>query len=461
MASTKDTRPEWAAPGQDAELAAIFAQTGAGLAQVDLSGRFTLVNDHFCEMVGRSRHDLMTLTMQEITHPDHLSENTPLFEEAVRSGTPYRIEKRYVRPDGSAIWVDNSVTVIRKPDGSSFGVLAASIDITRNKLVEEALRASELRLRLAMDAGRMAVWEYDASVGRILHSSDLNRLLGFIETRDVSYEEFRARIDPEDLQRLSKIAVASLQQGEPHFQAEIRYRLSRGEVRWLLVSAEFALRPGGEIDRIIGVALDITDRKHDEEHQRLLVHELNHRVKNTLAVVQALAHQSFAGSQDLARREAFEGRLVALAGAHNLLTRDSWEAASLHQLIVSAAAPCDPEGERLTLDGPDLRVPPKTAVSLALALHELCTNAVKYGALSNAYGRVMVRWRLERGRLTLEWIESDGPTVSPPRHRGFGSRMLERALAAELDGSVRLDFRTDGLCCTIKCPARNEWFMRS
>ena len=441
------------ASGQDADLAAIFAQTAAGLAQVDLTGRFTLVNDRFCEMVGRSREALLQITMQDITHPDHLAENVPLFEAAVHEGAPYRIEKRYVRPDGSIIWVDNSVSVIRKPDGSPFGVLAASIDITRNKAVEAALRASELRLRLAMDAGRMAVWEYDVRAGRVIHSSDLNRLLGFIETRDVPYEEFRSRIDPDDLQHLSQTAIASLQGGEPHFQSEIRYRLSRGEVRWLLVSAEFLLLPGGAVDRIIGVALDITDRKRDEEYQRLLVHELNHRVKNTLAVVQALAHQSFAGSRDHVRREAFEGRLVALAGAHNLLTRESWEAASLNDVIASASAPCDSEGKRLTLDGPDMRVPPKTAVALALAIHELCTNAVKYGALSSASGRVTVRWQVEGGRLRLAWTEMGGPPVTPPRQRGFGSRMLERALATELGGTVALEFAPSGLCCTIDCPA--------
>jgi PAS domain S-box-containing protein len=307
----------------------------------------------------------------------------------------------------------------------------------------------------------MAVWEYDVPAGRILHSSDLNRMLGFVETREVPYADFRARIDADDLERLSSVALASLKNGEPHFQAEIRYRLSRGEVRWLLVSAEFQLRPGGEIDRVIGVALDITDRKRDEEHQRLLVHELNHRVKNTLAVVQALAHQSFAGSADAAPCEAFEGRLVALASAHNLLTQESWETASLRDVIASAAAPCDPDGRRIAMDGPDMRVPPKTAVALALAVHELCTNAVKYGALSNDAGRVTVSWSVDGGRLTLAWTERDGPPVTPPGQRGFGSRMLERALAGELAGTVRLDFPPTGLCCTIEAPAADAWLMRA
>ncbi|MBS0315431.1 MAG: PAS domain S-box protein [Proteobacteria bacterium] len=455
MAPIVDPRPDWAPADNEAELAAIFAQTAAGLAQVDLSGTFTLVNDRFCEMVGRSRAELLTLRMQDITHPDHLTENVPLFEAAVRDGTPYRIEKRYVRPDGSIIWVDNSVNLIRKPDGSPFGVLAASIDVTRRHETEAALRASELRLRLAMDAGRMAVWEYDVRAGRVLHSSELNRLFGFIETRDVSYDEIRGRIEPEDMERLRKAAGASLATGKPHFQSEARYRLSSGQIRWLLISADFVLLPEGGLDRVIGVALDITERKQQEEHQRLLIHELNHRVKNTLAIVQSLAHQTFGGG-DPALRTAFEARLVALADAHNLLTRENWESASLGDVIAAAAAPCDP-GNRVEMTGPDLRVPPKVAVALALAIHELCTNAVKYGALSNNDGRISIEWSVDGDRFRLHWREAGGPAVAPPVRRGFGSRMLERALAAELDGTVRLDFAPSGLCCTIEAPAAQTW----
>lgn len=457
MALIDDPRPAWASADNDAELAAIFAQTAAGLAQVDLDGVFTLVNDRFCEMTGRSREELLTLRMQDITHPDHLAENLPLFDAAVRDGTPYRIEKRYLRPDGSILWVDNSVTIIRKPDGSPFGVLAASIDVTRSHETEAALRASERRLRLAMDAGRMAVWEYDVRTNRVLHSSELNRLFGFTTTRDVSFDEISGRIDQDDMKQLRAVAAQSLAAGRPHFQSEVRYRLSSGQVRWLLMSADFVLLPEGGLDRVIGVALDITDRKQQEEHQRLLIHELNHRVKNTLAIVQSLAHQTF-GDSDRAKRLAFEARLVALAGAHNLLTRENWEAAAVQDVIEAAAAPCAQEA-RMTIAGPDLRVPPKVAVALALAVHELCTNAVKYGALSDDHGRIDISWRLGDGQFQLEWAETGGPTVSPPAARGFGSRMLERALAAELGGSVRLAFDPAGLRCTIAAPASASWLV--
>lgn len=452
MALHDDSRPGWAPSDQDAELSAIFAQMEVGLAQVDLDGRFTRINDRFCEMVGRKRDDLLSLTMTTITHPGDLDETISLFAGAVRDGTPYRTEKRYVRPDGATVWVDNSVSVVRAPDGTVRGLLAASVDVTRRREAEAALRASESRLRLAMDAGRMAVWEYDLQANHILHSRDLSRLVGAGGNGGLPYADFRERIDADDLKRLSRIAVGAMKRGETHFQAEVRYRACSDEIRWLLISAEFQPRADGAADRLIGVTFDITDRKRDEEHLNLVVHELHHRVKNTLTLVQALAHQTFAGSADTARLDAFDGRLVALAAAHSLLNRANWEAAPLCDVIRSAAAPCDPHGARLAISGPNVRVSPRMAVSLTLAIHELCTNAVKYGALSNGSGQVAIDWSVEDGRLKLSWAEQGGPPVNPPQRRGFGSRMLERALAGDLGGTVQLEFAPTGLRCMIEAP---------
>jgi two-component sensor histidine kinase len=175
-------------------------------------------------------------------------------------------------------------------------------------------------------------------------------------------------------------------------------------------------------------------------------------VKNTLAIVQSLAHQSFHSSTpapDAIGR--FEGRLEALAAAHNLLTRKNWDTATIADVATAALAPFVPESRR-TIEGPDVSVQPQTAVGLALALHELATNAAKYGALSRETGRIVVSWTVTDGELRLEWREEGGPPVSPPEHRGFGSRMIERTLAAEFGGKVQLDFRPEGVVCTVVAP---------
>jgi len=194
------------------------------------------------------------------------------------------------------------------------------------------------------------------------------------------------------------------------------------------------------------------ERKRIERHQQLLVGELNHRVKNTLAIVQSVAHQSFRSR--IPAPEAigrFEGRLEALAAAHNLLTRKNWDTATIADVAIAALAPFVPE-DRREIEGPDVTVQPQTAVGLALALHELATNAAKYGALSTDRGSVSVRWAVADNELQLEWREQGGPPVSPPTHRGFGSRMIERTLAAEFGGKVELLFRPEGVTCTVIAP---------
>lgn len=225
-----------------------------------------------------------------------------------------------------------------------------------------------------------------------------------------------------------------------------------GEDLYLEISSGLAHDDDGKPIGVNLVARDITARKRWETHQQMLVGELNHRVKNTLAIVQSLSHQTFRpGSDPEHSIQAFEGRLQALAAAHNLLTRENWEAAGIYD-VVSDALDAFCSDNRCTISGPPVRVPPQTAVSLALAIHELATNASKYGALSTDGGRVSVEWRRHHGRLWLEWREEGGPRVAAPTRQGFGTRMLSRALARELGGTVTLTYDPLGLKCLIEAP---------
>jgi PAS domain S-box-containing protein len=217
----------------------------------------------------------------------------------------------------------------------------------------------------------------------------------------------------------------------------------------------------GEAGRLAGsvnMLVDITERKRSEEQRMLLVNELNHRVKNTLATVHSIAMQSL--REEVLARDAlasFEARLVALSRTHDILTRNDWRDASLRQVLEQELVPyCGRPLQRCRIEGGDFRLAPKMALALGLAFHELAANAARHGALSKPEGRLCVRWDvcgdMPAVVLRLVWSEAGGPPVEVPRHRGFGSRLIERGLAYELDGDVRMHYRPDGLVCTIEIP---------
>lgn len=228
--------------------------------------------------------------------------------------------------------------------------------------------------------------------------------------------------------------------------------------RWIAARGQ-AFFADGRATRFIGTARDISDVKRAEEHQRLLTGELQHRIKNTLAMVQAIANQTLRSATDLDEaREAFAGRLISLGRAHDILTQVSWTAAPIGEVIEGALCVHRQNSvPRIRISGPNVLLAAKPALSLALALHELATNAAKYGALSNESGTIDLRWHVvheaEEPRFCLTWSEQAGPPIiSPPVQRGFGSRLIERSFAAESGGAVTLTYPPTGLVCRIEAP---------
>ncbi len=459
---TERKRREAALRESEAHFAAIFDQSAAGFGEVDLTGRFLRVNDRFCEISGYTQEELLNgRRMQDITHPDDLPENVRLFQHAVESGKPFEIEKRYIRPDGSEVWVSNTVTLIRGEMGPPT-IASVSIDLTARREAEAALRQSESRLRLALDAGRMAVWESDSRTNSVTTSPELNRLLGFPEDASPSIEEIRDRYAPGAQDRLRAAAAAALARGERNAEEELEIIWPDGSRHWLLLRADLEVVTGedGAVSiKATGVAFEITERKLWEERQRLLINELNHRVKNTLATVQSIALQSFrqmdaATGSDVVT--AFQDRLFALARAHDILTRDNWEGAELRDIVGEVIEPyCRESSGRCDIDGPRVRLTPSMALALSMAVHELATNAAKYGALSVSEGQVSISWSVIPGeprQLMLCWQERGGPPVVLPQRKGFGTRLIERSLAQELAGEVSLAYVPAGVVCTIKAP---------
>ncbi len=228
---------------------------------------------------------------------------------------------------------------------------------------------------------------------------------------------------------------------------------AKGAPRWWDTTVSPILEDG-RVTRVLATSRDVTGERTAETHRQLLVNELNHRVKNTLATVQSIAKQSLRNAGvEPSVRDALEGRLMAIAATHNVLTDQNWSAASLRQIVDGSVTPYSANPGQLTITGEDLKVSPKPAVVMALAFHELAINALKYGALSAPDGHVDIRWSIEPGdQLYIEWAERGGPAVRPPERRGFGSRIVETALPNELGGAVAVDYRADGLRCSIRSP---------
>jgi PAS domain S-box-containing protein len=248
--------------------------------------------------------------------------------------------------------------------------------------------------------------------------------------------------------------------GDNHGGSEIRYRRKDGSEFWASIFISPVRDESGDVVQHFASFTDLTRHKDEQALSRMLIDELNHRVKNTLATVQSIVSQVLRNATDPAViREAIESRLFALSRSHDLLTRENWDSAGLHDVIDAALEPfgiANGRKERFVITGANIRFPPSAALALGIAFHELATNAAKYGAFSNDHGCITVDWAMapssNGSRLILHWREKDGPPVTSPARKGFGSRVMERGLAHELKGSVELDYRPEGLVCMIDIP---------
>ena len=375
----------------------------------------------------------------------------------VRDLSPY--EYRIMRKDdGRLRWVwAIGEPVFEEVDGRLEAVryVGTVQDITERKLAEDAVRVSEQRLRLALEAGRMAVWRVEAG-DTMIPTPELNRLLGFPPDAKPSLQEILDGYLPGERERVQAALAEALNRGERFFELEYRHRRQDGKVLWLLNRSELTLGAAGEPVSALGVVMDITERKADEERLKLLAREVDHRANNLMTVVQGTVSLSQADTPE-ALKEVIIGRISALARAHQLLSEARWRGADLLRLAEEELLGFSLGGaaERVTIRGDHLALPPAAAQALAMALHELATNAAKYGALSRPEGRVDVSWRGGgREPLVLTWTETGGPPTAPPTRRGLGTAILRRALGGTLGGGTQLDWRPEGLVCELTLPAK-------
>ena len=414
---------------------------------IDDDLRYRFLNRTYEDWFGRPRDTILGQRVQDVVGEESFARVAPRIAE-VRAGRRVTFEQEVTYPGLGRRDVRADYIPQFDAGGQVVGFYGLVQDVTEAREQARRLSDSERRMRTVLEA---------VSDGFYAANPEW-RLTLFNRAAEEHFDRTREDV----LGQLLWDALPELV-GSPVEAAIRRTMAERTPAR---LEMESVVRPGRFVEIRTapkengGVAIsfsDVTERKLAERHRELLVNELNHRVKNTLAVVQSIAVQSFKDERvpDAARR-AFEGRLLALSDAHSLLTRENWESAQLRSIVDNALRPFG--AHRFAFDGPDIRVSPKAAVSLALALHELCTNAAKYGALSNEEGRIRIRCSVEGTDLPafrMRWEEQGGPPVAPPTGRGFGSRLIERGLAAEIGGRVTLRYAATGVTCEIETPLAN------
>jgi PAS domain S-box-containing protein len=309
---------------------------------------------------------------------------------------------------------------------------------------------------VAAETTRMAMVFTDAkrADNPIIFANDSFLSLAGYDRNEVLGQGFNFLMADDDVDAIALI------ENEADHGSELRCHRKDGTKFWAAVFISPVRNADDVIVQHFASFVDLTKHKEEEVKSRLLIDELNHRVKNTLSTVQSIVWQAVRTTSDSKMiRDAIESRLFALSRSHDLLTRENWQSAGLLDIVHDALEPFGVAGaraERIVTAGENIRFPPSAALALGIVFNELATNAVKYGALSNEAGSLLIEWAMEPGpqgaRLILNWQERHGPPVTPPSHKGFGSRVIERGLAHELDGTVLLDYRPDGLVCTMTIP---------
>jgi PAS domain S-box-containing protein len=371
------------------------------------------------------------------------------------AGEFIRYEAPLMRPSGEEVIFDFSLHPVRNTQGDVFLIVPEGRIITDRKRAEEELAESEERMRFIADRAQIGYWDWQIATDRVEWSLITNQLLGIPPEDQMSYARFLAAVHPDDRERTDRATRACLESGgKEGYDVEFRTLWPDESVRWIRGKGNATFEDGKPV-RMAGLAFDITERKQQEEREHLLVREMNHRVKNILTVVDAIAHRTAAENpEDFAKR--FSERIGALSANQDLLFRNEWRGVDVEELVRAQLSHfADLIGSRIVLDGPKLRFNTAGAQAVGLALHELATNASKFGALSTDKGRVDLSWNFSDNALTMSWTEREGPSVSAPKRRGFGTTVIERMAKSSLGGTVDLDYAPSGLTWCLTCPAGN------
>ncbi len=385
-------------------------------------------------------------------------EDRPKVEQAWRdtleTGAPFMVEIRCPRPDGSVRWLHSQGKL--HEIGGQRRLIGLVRDISRRKAAETKIHTAQMHMQLALDAARLGWWLYDPIQRTAEWDSRFNEIFDMTDS-NADVPAVLARVLPGDTARVCEAAAAALNPLDPKpFVGEFRIRRGDGENHWVEVYGMATFDGAGAARHavvMVGTAADITERKNAEERQNLLNRELNHRTKNLLSVVQSVANQT-AASSPADYVERFSQRIQALSASHDLLLHSEWRGVEIESLVRAQLAHfADLIGDRIMIEGPRLSMTPSAAQSIGMALHELATNAGKYGSLSDDHGSVTIGWQIDGDEFSICWTEQHGPQVTPPKRRGFGSTVISKVAENNLGGEVEHAYDASGVIWRLRCSA--------
>ena len=438
------------------------------------------VNDAFARLTGYSREETLGRNCRFLQGPDTDPDDVAALRDAVARRSQIELEIVNHRKDGTRFHNRVLISPVFDENGHLTYFFASQFDVTleRERLVRlqrdherlerevdsrtRELRLSEERLRFSLQAAGAGAWTLDLHDMRLTSSEICKRNFGRAAADPFTYADLIDAIIVEDraaMQDAVRQAIAT----SAEYQHQYRIKTPSGETRWIFAKGRPHYDAHDQPISMSGVTLDVTETRRNEEQRILLTAELKHRVKNTMATFQAIAMQTLRNATDIDEATAILGaRIQTLATAHDLLTREDWQSATIAEIVSNGVRTFEVPGHpRFRVAGPDVSLPPRAATSLILALHELATNAVKYGALSVPEGHIVIDWHVTHdageARLELRWQEFGGPPIrQQPLRRGFGSRLIERVLATELNGKATAEFLEAGLRYTLNAPLPNQ-----
>ncbi|NIX77862.1 PAS domain-containing protein [Microvirga terricola] len=428
-------------------------------------------NDYFnrrwYEFTGLSYEESVGERWKRAVHPDDLKVAEVVWAQALRTEQPYEVEYRLKAASGEYRWMLAKGNPVHSPSGRIVRWYGTCTHIDAQKKADEALRSLEQQYRLALEAAHLGTWKIDLEENLVSWDEGTCALFNIPHNGlySLPLAEAIARIHPEDRALVVKRMAEATEPGSNgRYQVEYRTIDPDGSIRWIRSNGRAYFKNNdrsGHASGLSGVISDITDHHAAEEVKQLLTRELTHRVKNLFAIANGMVSMTARTAKDPTEMALIlRGRLSALSRAHELVrpvtdpANRTEQDVDLEKLIVAVLAPYrQPDGHKIVIEGPGLEVGPNTMTSLALVLHELATNAAKYGCLSKPEGSLAIRWTMARDNVDIIWTEMGGPPIlRPPDFEGFGTQLALRSIAGQLGGSLVREWLHEGLRVHMNLP---------